>query len=114
MDPQQNIAYYRIISKLGEGGMGEVWRAKDTKLDREVAIKIFPDSFALDRDRMARECEERYGQGPPILPPGFQPRKLGRCWRYPFGMPVFAPPPRPKVHHGLQLVKRQATGANTQ
>jgi serine/threonine-protein kinase len=54
MGPQQSIAHYRIISKLGEGGMGEVWRATDTKLGREVALKILPASFGQDPDRMAR------------------------------------------------------------
>src|SRR3989442_5408836 len=57
MSPQ-NIAHYRITAKLGEGGMGEVYRATDTKLGREVAIKILPESFAHDRDRMARFARE--------------------------------------------------------
>src|SRR6202158_2514645 len=50
----QVIAHYRITAKLGEGGMGEVYRAKDTKLGRDVAIKIIPEAFAQDLDRMAR------------------------------------------------------------
>src|SRR5262249_14633383 len=54
MSPQQTIAHYRIIAKLGEGGMGEVWGASDTKLGREVAIKILPAAFADDTDRLAR------------------------------------------------------------
>jgi serine/threonine protein kinase len=58
VSPQQTIAHYRIISKLGEGGMGEVWRATDTKLNRDVAIKILPPAFAQDPDRMARFTRE--------------------------------------------------------
>jgi serine/threonine-protein kinase len=58
MGPQQIIAHYRIAAKLGEGGMGEVWRATDTKLNRDVAIKILPETFANDPDRMTRFTRE--------------------------------------------------------
>src|SRR5262249_52766966 len=54
MSPQQSIAHYKILSKLGEGGMGAVYRATDTKLSRDVSIKILPEAVAQDADRMAR------------------------------------------------------------
>src|SRR6266487_214948 len=54
----QSIAHYRVTGKLGEGGMGAVYRATDTKLNRDVAIKVIPDSYAQDPDRMARFARE--------------------------------------------------------
>jgi len=48
------LGSYEILAPLGAGGMGEVYRAKDTKLDRQVAIKILPDALAQDPDRLAR------------------------------------------------------------
>ena len=54
----ETIAHYRILLKLGEGGMGEVWRAHDSKLGRDVAIKFLPEAFAADPDRIARFSRE--------------------------------------------------------
>jgi serine/threonine-protein kinase len=54
LDPGTRVGPYDIISALGAGGMGEVYRARDTKLNREVALKILPDTFTHDPDRVAR------------------------------------------------------------
>jgi serine/threonine-protein kinase len=54
LTPGAAIAHYRITAKLGEGGMGEVWRATDTRLNRDVAIKVLPAALANDAQYMAR------------------------------------------------------------
>jgi len=50
----ESFSHYQILSPLGAGGMGEVYRARDTELDREVALKILPEAFAADPERLAR------------------------------------------------------------
>jgi eukaryotic-like serine/threonine-protein kinase len=60
MQPGSRLGPYEILSRLGAGGMGEVWRARDTRLGREVAIKILPAEFAQDaklKIRFEREAQ---------------------------------------------------------
>src|SRR5512132_928351 len=52
--PGTRVGPYEIVAPLGAGGMGEVYRARDTRLGREVAIKVLPEAFASDAERLAR------------------------------------------------------------
>jgi serine/threonine protein kinase len=54
LTPGTRLGVYEVTALIGVGGMGEVYRARDTKLDRDVAIKILPEAFAHDADRLAR------------------------------------------------------------
>src|SRR5262245_3836135 len=56
--PNTTLSHYRILSKLGAGGMGEVYLAEDTRLDRQVALKVLPEVFAGDAERMRRFVQE--------------------------------------------------------
>ena len=48
------FGHYDVTAKIGEGGMGQVYQATDTKLNRQVAMKVLPEAFATDPDRLAR------------------------------------------------------------
>ncbi len=52
--PQTRLGSYEVLALLGAGGMGEVYRARDTRLGRDVAIKVLPEAFARDPERLAR------------------------------------------------------------
>ena len=54
LNPGTTLGPYHVTAKIGEGGMGEVYRARDTKLDRDVALKVLPHAFTDDPDRLAR------------------------------------------------------------
>src|SRR2546423_1000799 len=57
------VGRYEIVGWIGAGGMGEVYRARDPRLDRDVAIKLIPESFALDARRVARFEQEARAAG---------------------------------------------------
>jgi serine/threonine-protein kinase len=54
IEPGQQLLHYRLIEKIGEGGMGAVWKATDTTLDRNIAIKVLLDAVTADPERVTR------------------------------------------------------------
>jgi len=70
LEAGRNLLHYRLIEQIGAGGMGVVWKAIDTDLDREVAIKVLPDAFSRDPERLARfqrEAKLLAGQNHPNI-----------------------------------------------
>src|SRR5262252_7832332 len=63
LQPGSHLGPYEILAPLGAGGMGEVYRAKDPRLGREVAIKVLPVSFSADADRLRRFEQEARAAG---------------------------------------------------
>ena len=63
LSPNTALGPYTVLSKIGEGGMGEVWRARDSKLGRDVAIKVLPAALSADKDRLARFEQEAQAAG---------------------------------------------------
>ncbi len=60
LEPGSRLGSYEILGPLGSGGMGEVWRARDTRLQREVALKILPEAFSSDAERLSRFTREAH------------------------------------------------------
>ena len=86
------LAHYSVTAQIGKAGMGEVYQAKDQKLGRDVAIKVLPDEFAKDADRVARFVVGLVEKGVRV---GFADRfevievngQPGLIWREPSGQP---------------------------
>jgi serine/threonine protein kinase len=57
LQPGTTLGPYEVTAKISEGGMGEVYQARDTKLDRDVALKVLPEAFTADPDRARFERE---------------------------------------------------------
>ena len=69
----KSLSHYKIVEEIGAGGMGEVYRASDSKLGRDVALKILPEAFAEDPERLARDrgqdrARSAAGNGLELLP----------------------------------------------
>jgi len=74
-----HLGPYEILSAIGAGGMGEVYRARDPKLGRDVAIKVLPEAFARDAERMARFQREAKVLASSVIPTD---TKLLRLWQF--------------------------------
>ena len=87
LDPGNTLGSFKISGLLGAGGMGEVYRARDTKLGREVAIKVLPEKFSSDPNRLARFASRRPRRSPRSITPALprfticrRPLPVGRAF----------------------------------
>jgi serine/threonine protein kinase len=102
LDPGTRIGPYEITGSIGAGGMGEVYRARDTKLDRDVALKVLPALFTDDPDRLARFEREAKSLAalnhPHNAPAPFRPSSWSssraRTWLRSSRAPADSPKPR--------------------
>ena len=82
---------FAVTAKIGEGGMGEVYRARDTKLDRDVALKVLPQAFTEDPDRLARferEAKVRASLNHPNIGRVYGSEEAGHTLVHPSGVPA--------------------------
>ena len=82
LNPGIKLGPYEVIDAIGAGGMGEVYRARDTKLNRDVALKLLPEAFASDTDRLARftrEAQTLASLKPPSHRSDLRTRGIQRC-----------------------------------
>src|ERR1035437_9599595 len=99
--PGTKFGPFEIVAPLGAGGMGEVYRARDTKLGRDVALKLLPPLFTADADRVARfEREAR------LLTRRHSPNPHLRRWTIPVNLPIAGPNWLPGPPVGMPLYPR--------
>ena len=78
ISPGTKLGHYDVVEAIGAGGMGEVYRARDTKLERDVAIKVLPEEFSRDKERLARFQPEANPRAPESLQRRHPLRTRGR------------------------------------